>query len=203
MRERVGHGEVGRRGAAWGPGWSPGWSAEERRGVERTGRRRPGPGPRPTRPAVAPVAVRPREVPRPVLGLGGAASGRSAEAWCDGAGGLRLLARRPVAVRRGARYRLRRAVAGLAVLVASAAVVVALGLLARVAGPESAVPGPVPSAPAVVTAAPGETVWEVAARLAPGRPGPEVAALAERLVAENDLTSARLRPGQVLRVVAG
>jgi Tfp pilus assembly protein FimV len=88
-------------------------------------------------------------------------------------------------------------------VVASAAAVVALGLLARAFGPDTAATDPIPSAPAAITAAPGETVWEVAARLAPGRPGPEVAALAERLVAENDLTSARLRPGQVLRVTLG
>jgi Tfp pilus assembly protein FimV len=120
--------------------------------------------------------------------------------WRDGAGGSRLLIRRPVAVHRGPRYRLRRAVAGLAVVVASAAAVVALGLLARAAGSDAVAPTP---APTVVTSAPGDTVWEVAARLAPGRPGPEVAALAERLVTENGLTSARLRPGQVLRVTSG
>ena len=194
MGERVGHGEVGRRGSEWAPA--------ERRGAERTGRR-PARGPRPTRPAVAPVAVRPREVPRPAVGLGGGAGGRPVEVWRDGPAGLRLLARNPVVVRRDVRYRLRRAVAGLAVLVASAATVIALGLLARAAGPEAAAPVPGSHAPAVVTVAPGETVWEVAARLAPGRPGPEVAALAERLVTENNLMSPRLRPGQVLRVTAG
>jgi hypothetical protein len=195
MRERVGHREAGRRGG-------PGWAAGERRGAERTGRR-PARGPRPTRPVVEPVGVRPREVPRPAVGLGGGASGRPAEVWRDGAGGLRLLTRRPVAVHRGARYRVRRAVAGLAVVVASAAAVVALGLLARAAGSDAVGPTPVPSAPTMVTTAPGDTVWEVAARLAPGRPGPELAALAERLVVENHLTSARLRPGQVLQVTPG
>jgi hypothetical protein len=93
-----------------------------------------------------------------------------------------------------------RAVSGIAVVAASAAVVVALGLLVRVAEP-----APVPAqAPApVVTAALGETVWDVAARVAPGRPGPEVAAVAERIVVENDLRSVRLEPGQVLRVAGG
>jgi hypothetical protein len=52
----------------------------------------------------------------------------------------------------------------------------------------------------VVTAGRGETVWDVAARIAPERPGPEVAAVAERIVVENELRSARLEPGQVLRV---
>ena len=89
-------------------------------------------------------------------------------------------------------------VAGIALVAASAAVVVALGLLARVAEPT---PTPVrPPAPVVVTAESGETVWDVAARIAPGRPGAEVAAVAERIVADNALGSVRLEPGQVLRV---
>jgi len=46
-------------------------------------------------------------------------------------------------------------------------------------------------------------VWDVAARLAPGRPGAEVAAVAERIVADNALRSARLESGQVLRVAGG
>jgi hypothetical protein len=97
--------------------------------------------------------------------------------------------------------RLWRAVSGIAVVAVSAAVVVALGLLVRVAEP-APVPEQAP-APVVVTAAPGETVWDVAARVAPGRPGPEVAAVAERIVVENDLRSVRLEPGQVLRVAGG
>lgn len=201
MHERMGHGEVDRRGG--------GSAGRERRGVVRPGRR-PARGPRPIRPGAAPVAVRPPEVPRPAVGSGGGVGAHPVGVWRDGSAGLRLLARRPVAVRvrRGVRYRLRRVVAGFAVVVVSAAAVVALGLLARAAGPEAVAPRTasavvLPSAPAVVTVAPGETVWEVAARLAPGRPGPEVAALAERIVIENALGSARLRPGQVLRVAAG
>jgi Tfp pilus assembly protein FimV len=88
---------------------------------------------------------------------------------------------------------------------ASAAVVVALGLLARVAEPApapAAVPVAVP-APVVVTVEPGETLWDVAARVAPGRPGAEVAAVAERIVADNALRSVRPEPGQVLRVAGG
>jgi Tfp pilus assembly protein FimV len=78
---------------------------------------------------------------------------------------------------------------------------VALGLLARVAEPA---PTSVrPPAPVVVTVEPGETVWDVAARVAPGRPGAEVAAVAERIVADNSLDSVRLEPGQVLRVAGG
>ncbi len=98
--------------------------------------------------------------------------------------------------------RLRRVVAGIALVAASAAVVVALGLLARVAEPAST-PRSHPPAPVVVTAEPGETVWDVAARVAPGRPGAEVAAVAERIVADNALGSVRLEPGQVLRVAGG
>jgi len=49
----------------------------------------------------------------------------------------------------------------------------------------------------------GETVWDVVRRVAPGRSGPEVAALAERIVADNALASGRPWPGQVLRVATG
>jgi hypothetical protein len=94
-----------------------------------------------------------------------------------------------------------RVLAGVALVAASAVVVVALGVLARVAEPASA---PVrPPAPVVVTAGAGETVWDVAVRVAPGRPGAEVAAVAERIVADNALRSVRLEPGQVLRVAGG
>jgi hypothetical protein len=203
MRERVEHGQIGR------------WASERAAGDRRTAwrvDRRPARGPRPARPTVVPVAVRPAEVPRPTLGsgTGGTTGGRLAEVWRDGHVGLRLLARRS-ATRRGrcgARYRLRQAVAGFAVVAVSAAAVVALGLLTRAVESDAAAPGPVPAvvlphAPVVVTAAAGETVWEVAARVAPGLPAPEVAALAERIVADNALTSMRLRAGQVLRVTAG
>jgi hypothetical protein len=127
--------------------------------------------------------------------------------------GLRLLDRIPGAspgVRRGPA----RVVGGVALMLASAAVVVVLGLVAVAAQP--AVPVPAASAPAsaaaawtggaggqaptAVTAAPGETVWEVADRIAPELSGAERAAFAERIVTENRLTSVRLQPGQVLRV---
>jgi hypothetical protein len=156
------------------------------------------------RPAGAVVMVRPVEVPRPVrddVGAAGADRAAARSGGPRGAGsGPRLLVRRAVAARGRchAGSLLRRVVAGATLLVASAAVVVALGLLARVAEP---VPAPVRApAPVVVTVAPGETVWDVAARLAPGRPGAEVAAVAERIVAENALGSVRLEPGQMLRV---
>jgi len=113
-----------------------------------------------------------------------------------------------------------RGVAGLGVVVLSAAVVVGLGLLAGIGGPER---GPVSVGPAavlpalwpapvpvqvvpgatMVTVAPGETLWDVARRVAPAASGPELAGVAERLVTDNSLTSARLRPGQALRVTGG
>jgi Tfp pilus assembly protein FimV len=92
-----------------------------------------------------------------------------------------------------------------------------LGLLARLAEPvaepvaeptSATVSAPaaaavVSPAPVVVTAGSGETVWDVADRVAPGLSGPRRAALAERIVVDNGLASVRLRPGQVLRVAAG
>lgn len=202
MRERVGYGEVGRRGS------------------DDEGMGRHGPGPRPVRPRGGRVSVRPREVPRPA-GPGGRAL---AHAERGVPAGLRLLARRPgaAAVRCGVRHRLRRVVAGAALVAASAAAVVALGLLVRLVEPVSpaavsgvsmsgvsmsggsAVSGAVrPVAPVPVTAEPGETVWEVVDRVAPGLSGADRAALAGRIVADNALGSARPQPGQVLRVPAG
>jgi hypothetical protein len=199
MRERVEQGRTGfERGGARRPGrWADRWT----RGGEG---RRPARGPRPVRPARALVLVRPVEVSRPgrEAAPGCGAVGRPAGSWGRDVvrPGPRVLARR--AVHSGESVsRLWRAVSGIAVVAASAAVVVALGLLVRVAEP-APVPEQAP-APVVVTAAPGETVWDVAARVAPGRPGPEVAAVAERIVVANDLRSVRLEPGQVLRVAGG
>jgi hypothetical protein len=210
MRERVEHGEVGRTGSGQAAGRRPGRWADQ--WVRRWDGRRPAPGPRPVRPAGALVLVRPLEAPRPVResAPGAGVDLRRTRAWSDGAPGAasgpRLLVRRThSSVRVGARSAWRRAVAGIAMVAASAAVVVALGLLARVAEPApapAAVPVAVP-APVVVTVGPGETVWDVAARVAPGRPGAEVAAVAERIVADNALRSVRPEPGQVLRVAGG
>lgn len=95
--------------------------------------------------------------------------------------------------------------AGLAVVV-----VIAFGLLPDAAG-RSGVSAPVaPTATASVTVAPvarqlvvapGEaTVWDLARRAAPEATGPQLAAVAERIVELNSLTSMHLRPGQVLWV---
>ncbi len=203
MRERVGHERTG----------------HERRGRARAGRGRwgrlrewgSGAGPRPVRPGVVPLPVRPPEAPRPV-----GPPGRPVVAvrWVERIG-VRLLARRrcPVGPRPGAPARMRRALAGVALLAASTAAVLALGLLARAVAPDLA-PAPVPASSAVPSSAPGvvpivvvaeagETVWEVVDRVAPGASGAERAALAERIVVDNGLRSVRLQPGQVLRVSPG
>ena len=212
MRERVEYGEAGRqefgqvagrRPERWAGRWVRGWHG-----------RRPASGPRPVRPAGVVVMVRPVEAPRPVRERVGV----------ERVGGVRADVRpsgpRVLVRGTGAPYGpswattpLRRVVACLGLVAASAAVVVALGLLARVAEPAAAPApasppapvgtAPVGTAPVVVTAQPGETVWDVAARVAPGRPGAEVAAVAERIVADNALGSVRLEPGQVLRVAEG
>jgi hypothetical protein len=114
-----------------------------------------------------------------------------------------MLVRRPLA---GSRARLRRAVTGLAVTVVAGAVVVGLGLLADAAatgraGEEAAAPAP--RGPIVVTVDLERTPWDVARRVAPGASGPELAALAERIVIDNSLGPVPLRPGQVLRVTSG
>lgn len=222
MRERVEFGEAGRQEFGQGAGRRPGRWAD--RWVRGWHGRRPASGPRPVRPAGVVVMVRPVEAPRPVRdaatgpvrdAIAGPVWGRAGAGRADGRGpGPRLLARGAATSpgRSWATTRLRRVVVGLALAAAAAAVVVALGLLARVAEPAAApapVRPPVPvvgsapvavTAPVVVTAEAGETVWDVAARVAPGRPGAEVAAVAERIVADNALRSVRLEPGQVLRV---
>jgi Tfp pilus assembly protein FimV len=83
-------------------------------------------------------------------------------------------------------------------VVAVALAVAALGLglvwLGRVSAPRPASPPPAPQA---VTVAPGDTLWSIAARLAPQRdPRAEVAAFVQR----NHLAGVSLVPGQVLQV---
>jgi hypothetical protein len=162
--------------------------------------RRRASGPRPVRPAVNAVAVRPAEVERPQVPSG---VRRVPLPVPD----VRTLARRPLAVPRGAVLlaQVRRVLAGLAVTVAAGAVVVALGVLAdstaAVRAGEEAVRAP--QGPIVVTVGVERTPWDVAHRLAPGASGPELADLAEQIVTDNSLGSVPLHPGQVLRVTYG
>jgi len=105
-------------------------------------------------------------------------------------------------VRRG--ERIRRVLAGLALALAAAAVVVGLGRVADLTAQSRAAEAPAAARVAEVTvtvtvAAPG-TVWDVADRVAPGASGPQRAALVDRIVEANALTSLRVSPGEVLRV---
>ena len=116
--------------------------------------------------------------------------------------GPRLLVSRPrpPVARRG--DRIRRLLAGLALVLAAAAVVVGLGRLSDLAAQSRAAETPAVSHVAEVTvtvAAPG-TVWDVADGVAPGASGPQRAAMVDRIVAANSLTSLRVWPGEVLRV---
>jgi hypothetical protein len=207
------------------------------------GGRRRATGPRPARPGVVPVGVRPLQPARPAppsgagrpVALPGPVS--SPGPGLLGTGILRpvrrveqrvLARRRPLAgpVRIG--YRSRGALIAAAVIAATATCVVLLGLLAdTVSEARSGAAAAVAAAPAriaagetgaalafsasstapstafsatTVTVGSEETVWEVAQRVAPAASGPEVAALAERLVTGNGLSSVRVHPGQVLRV---
>ena len=92
--------------------------------------------------------------------------------------------------------------AGLALALAAAAVVVGLGrvadLTAHARGADT--PAVVSNAEITVTIAAPGTVWDVADGVAPGVSGPQRAALVDRIVAANSLTSVRVWPGEVLRV---
>jgi hypothetical protein len=168
--------------------------ARDRRAGERRVPRRRASGPRPVRPAVNAVVVRPAEAERPQVPAGARRVPLSVP-------GVRMLARRPLAVAGGAAWlaRARRALAGLAVTVAAAAVVVVLGVLADDAAAVRAAEG-APGGSVVVTVGAERTPWDVAQRLAPGASGPELADLAERIVTDNSLGSVPLHPGQVLTV---
>jgi hypothetical protein len=174
---------------------------QDRQAGARQAPRRRASGPRPVRPAAGAVAVRPAEVERPLVSRPGA---RRVPLSMPG---MRTLVRRPVAVSPAGAVlaRVRRILAGLAVTVVAGAVVVALGLLvdaasAARAGEEG---GRAPQIPVIVTVDAERTPWDVARRVAPGASGPELAALAERIVTDNSLGPVPLHPGQVLRVIPG
>jgi hypothetical protein len=174
---------------------------DRRVGERRQAPRRRASGPRPVRPAVNAVTVRPAEVERPQ------ASRSRARRVPLPVAGMRTLARRPLATPQGAvaLARLRRVLAGLVVAVVAGALVVGLGLLADAAAVTRAgeQAGRAPHAPVVVTVGAERSPWDVARRVAPGASGPELAALAERIVTDNSLGPVPLHPGQVLRVTSG
>jgi hypothetical protein len=181
---------------------------DRRAGERRRVLRRRASGPRPVRPAVSAVAVRPAEVERPQASSGARRMPLSVSLPVSlSVPGVRTLARRPLVVPRAAvsLARVRRVLAGLAVTVVAGAVVVGLGVLAdasaAVRAGEEAVRAP--QAPIVVTVGAERTPWDVARRLAPAAPGPVLADLAERIVTDNSLGSVPLHPGQVLRVTPG
>jgi hypothetical protein len=95
-----------------------------RAGERRYAPRRRASGPRPVRPGVVPVTVRPAEAERPALRRSGQVR--------HPVQGVRVLVRRPLAAApaSGARVRVRRVLAGLAVALAAAVAVAGLGLLA-------------------------------------------------------------------------
>jgi hypothetical protein len=165
-------------------------------GSTRHGRRRGSRGPRPVRPVAVPVVVRPAALPRP--------------AWPAVqllSSGPRLLARRVRGSGAGLplRIRMRRALAGAGLTVVAAAVVVGLGQLGGVVAQSRAGvdAGPAEPIATTVTVGPEVTVWEVARGVAPSASEPQLAALTERIVTTNSLTSVQLHPGQVLRVPRG
>jgi hypothetical protein len=187
--------------------------------------RRGASGPRPVRPAVPPGSARPQSGPRPVpagivardagsgvlgRGVGSAAAGRASACGrtADGAlvaqqmaivSGPRVLVRSPVPSAPPSVVRVRRIVAGFAVALVAAAVVFGLG---RIADAASQARGPAAAVVAEVTVtvdAPG-TVWDVVDGVAPSASGPDRAAMVDRVVVVNSLTSLRVWPGEVLRV---
>jgi hypothetical protein len=171
------------------------------RRADRGGTRpRPACGPRPVRPPAVPVSVRPAQGERPV---------RRPEPGLRACPNRERVLVRPVrAVPRSTAGAGRRLLAGLLVVLLAAAVVVGLGQLLVLAGPADPAAAAVqagtasatePTA-AMVTVGAERTVWDLARRLEPAADGPRNAALAERIVVANHLTSVELRPGQVLRV---
>jgi hypothetical protein len=130
------------------------------------------------------------------------------------AGPLRGVRRR-VAVRRDRfdrfpldlRTRVRELLATAGLMAATAAAVVALGLIAGAVAQSRAEPavGPVIGTTTADTVTVGSeaTVWDVAARVAPGATGPELGELSERIITVNGLSTVRVHPGQELRVTSG
>ncbi|WP_344875275.1 LysM peptidoglycan-binding domain-containing protein [Allokutzneria multivorans] len=86
----------------------------------------------------------------------------------------------------------------LVALALTAVAVVALGLLAQLRGIGDG-PG-VPEAVSIVEVGPGESLWQLARRVAPDSPS---GAVIERIVELNELSDHVVHPGQPLRVPDG
>ncbi len=190
------------------PDQSVGSAADRRREGKVAGGR----GPRPIRPLpTAPAVGRPGERSRAQAGALAQRSRGQAGALVDrscqvpvprGAHPAGRALRRAVPVRIGVArlpdrrvIRRRRLVAMVGVGLAALLVVVALGLLAAAARS-----GSVPERSVSVQVAPGESLWQIARRTAPNA---NVDAVVERIVTQNGLASAVVRPGQVLSVPSG
>jgi hypothetical protein len=177
---------------------------------ERGGRaRRPASGPRPVRPqavARAGVPTRPSrlapavDAPWPVASgpwAGGLHRAQESAVLPSGGQGAAGPAAAPREARGAGRAgRTRRVLAAVAVVLASALVVIGLGLLAEAAQAARA-PGPPAGGAQVVAAEPGETVQELARRIARSAAG---RALPPRIAAALSPGSARLQPGQLVEV---
>jgi hypothetical protein len=111
----------------------------------------------------------------------------------------RVLVRRPLPEAASPQGRVRRVVVGLAVVLAAAAVVFGLGRVADAAAHARVSAAPAVAEVTVTVDAPG-TVWDVADGVAPSASGPERAAMVDRIVAANSLSSVSVRSGEVLRV---
>jgi hypothetical protein len=124
-------------------------------------------------------------------------------AWEPEPAGRPVMVRRPVGARvvrpAGAGVRLTRR--GRLVAVAAILILAGLGLIGA-AGRVGALHGsPVPaSAPGQVVVQPGETLWSIAARVAPQR---DPRTVVDRIRRLNDLPDTEIRPGQTLLLRTG
>jgi hypothetical protein len=219
MRERTqGHAGIDHPGSGE---QQQSWVRQARRGTS---------GPRPIRPPVPPGSARPESGPRPVpagivageaglvasgrtsvgRGVGSVAPGRVGACGRTAEGvrrsrqmtivrGPRVLVRTPIPPMPQSAGRVRRIVAGFAVSLVAAAVVFGLGRVADAASHARAAAVPVVAEVTVTVDAPG-TVWDIVDGVVPSADGPERAAMVDRIVAVNALTSFRVWPGEVLRV---
>ncbi|WP_214406536.1 hypothetical protein [Pseudonocardia lacus] len=124
--------------------------------------------------------------------------------------GQRVLVRRVVLPAVPVASWVQRALVTAALAATTATAVVLLGLVAGAVSESRGAPAPVAGPAAVrsgdaitVTVGSDGTVWEVAEAVLPSATGPELGALAERIIADNDLSTVRVQAGQTLRVTIG